>query len=168
MISQKHLKMIKDCFTGASLNINKIRTDLKIKRGNNTLRDFILGASEDPGVMALEKMADYAHMDFIIVPIKRLERLDNISKAQEEEFIRTIDERYAEFCSNLSGLVKNSPKKIGIKKEPKFKRNIDLSNSNTVMQSLGSNDYNISAQNLDDIFNSDEPLEIITVGKDKF
>ena len=47
MISQKHLKMIKDCFTGASLNINKIRTDLKIKRGNNTLRDFILGASEE-------------------------------------------------------------------------------------------------------------------------
>lgn len=168
MISQKHLKMIKACFFGASLNINKIRTDLKIKRGNNTLRDFILGLNDDPGAMALEKMADYANMDFIIVPVKRLERLDNVSKAKEEEFIKNIDERYAELCSNLSGLVKSSPKKIGTKKEPKFKRNIDLSNSNTVMQSLGSNDFNISSQSLDDIFNSDEPLEIITVGKDKF
>lgn len=168
MISQKHLKMIKACFSGASLNINKIRTDLKIKRGNNTLRDFILGLNDDPGAMALEKMADYANMDFIIVPIKRLERLDNISKAQEEEFIKTIDNRYEELCVTLSSLVRNSPKKVGTKKEPKFKRVIDLSNSNTVMQSLGGFGTDLTAQSLDDIFNSDEPLEVKIAGKDNF
>ena len=138
MISKKHLEQIKECFTGQELNINKIRTDLGIKRGNNTLRDFIIGESEDPGVMALEKMADYANMDFIMIPVKRLERLDLRSKAQEEQFISMINDRFDEFCSIMSDLTKASPKKVGIKKEPKFKRNMDLSKSNLIMESLGS------------------------------
>lgn len=104
MISKANMEKIKKCFSNQDLNINKIRSDLKIKRGNNTLRDFILGLSDDPGTMALEKMADYANMDFVLVPIKRLERLDTVSKNLEQDFIRSIDERYDELALILSQL----------------------------------------------------------------
>ena len=159
MISKKHLDQIKKCFSGQELNINKIRTDLGIKRGNNTLRDFIIGESDDPGVMALEKMADYANMDFIMIPVKRLDRLDSISRQQEEKFIELINSRFDEFCLIMSDLTKASPKKVGIKKEPKFKRNIDLSKSNVVMESLGTS--NQGDEDLDSIFSDD--MKIVSV-----
>mgnify|MGYP000101903328 CR=1 FL=1 len=165
MISKANMEKIKKCFSNQDLNINKIRSDLKIKRGNNTLRDFILGLSDDPGTMALEKMADYANMDFVLVPIKRLERLDTVSKNLEQDFIRSIDERYDELSLILSQLTSLCPKKISTKKEPTFKRNIDLSNSNVVMNSIVNSSTEF-AQSLDDIFNA--PIDIGALTRDNF
>lgn len=165
MISKANMAKIKKCFSNQELNVNKIRADLKIKRGNNTLRDFILGLSQDPGTMALEKMADYANMDFILVPIKRLDRLDSISKKKEEEFIQSIDNRFDELSTALMQLSLTCPKKVSTKKEPTFKRDIDLSNSNLVLDSLMiTTDEN--TQTLDDIFNA--PLVIGTLPKSGF
>lgn len=165
MISEANMNKIKKCFTSQELNVNKIRAELKIKRGNNTLRDFILGLSDDPGTMALEKMADYANMDFILVPIKRLERLDSVSKQKEEEFIRTINERFDEFALTLSKLTGTCPKKISTKKEPTFKRDIDLSNANVVMNSIV-NSSSEGAALLDDIFNT--PLNVGVLSNEDF
>ena len=89
MISDNNIIKLRNCFSG-QININKLREDLNIKRGNNTLRDFILGLNDDPGIMALEKMAEYANMDVMLVPIKKIDRLDSISKQQEEEFIMSF------------------------------------------------------------------------------
>ena len=152
MISDNNIIKLRNCFSG-QININKLREDLNIKRGNNTLRDFILGLNDDPGIMALEKMADYANMDFMLVPIKKIDRLDSISKQQEEEFIKKIESRYDEFCLHISSLVSTCPKKISTKKEPKTKRVIDLQNSNKVIDSLllGT----AADQSLDDIFSTD-------------
>ena len=156
IITDNNIQKLKKCFTVSSLNLNRIREELKIKRGNNTLRDFILGKSDDPGIMALSKIAEFANMDLMLVPIKKIDRLDSNSKQQEEELLKLIDSRFEEISFNLMHLTLKHPQKVSQQKPKKtsYTKPKVINNSSLIHNSLLCTD-DIKLDNIFDDFLND-------------
>jgi len=162
MISKDNIRKIKNCFSKGPVNLNQIRASLNIRRGNNTLRDFVMGTSDEPGYMALLKMTEYSNMDLMVIPVKRLDRLDNQSRQDEQQILNLINERFTEVSINLNNLVTKYPQKVSkqkLKKEDKKK----LQNSTLIQESLMSNQNDTNSEfidNTEDLFGEDITLSV--------